>query len=78
MTVKNTGISPFSKRGRLSEKLTAEDKKALKAYLKGFDTMQAAADNMGMNRVTLLGISRVGSGSPANINKIRETINVPA
>lgn len=79
MEHKNTGKTPFSeKRKKISEKLTKEDKKALSGFLKRFDTLTEAAEAIPMNRVTLYGISKIGSGSPYNINKIREALNVTA
>lgn len=79
MTHQNTGKSPILKRqGRASEELTSEDKKALRRYLKVKRTMQAAADGIAMNRVTLYGISKIGSGSPESIAKIRQVIHATA
>jgi hypothetical protein len=74
MSNENTGKTPFPKTGSASEDLTAEDKKGLRKFIKSFKTMQAAADAIPMNRVTLLGIYRVGSGSPETIAAIREAI----
>lgn len=78
MNNENTGKSPFLKMGSASEKLTDEDKESLTRFLGGFRNLQLAADAIPMNRITLFGIIKGGSGHPDNIKKIREAINIPA
>lgn len=61
-----------------TQKLNPEERKSLRRVIKGFETMQGAADFFGIGRTTLININNIGSGSPENINKIREAINVSA
>lgn len=62
-------------RKRKSEKLTAEERKALKQYRKGFDTEVDCAVEIGIDRLVLNRVMLVGSGSPDTIEKIRKAIS---
>lgn len=61
-------------RKRKSEKLTTDERKALKQYRKGFDTEVACAVSIGIDRLVLNRIMMTGSGSPESIEKIRTAI----
>lgn len=61
-------------RSRKSEKLNAEERKALKAYRKGFDTEVDCAVAIGIDRLVLNRVLLIGSASPATIEKIRTTL----
>lgn len=61
-------------RKRKSEKLTTDERKALKLYRKGFDTEVACAVSIGIDRLVLNRIMMTGSGSPESIEKIRTAI----
>lgn len=58
-------------RSRKSEKLTAEERKALKQYRKGFDTEVDCAVSIGIDRLVLNRVLLIGSASPVTIEKIR-------
>lgn len=75
----NTGKTPFNtSRVKRSEKLTKEELKSLKAFVRGYDTNTDAAEVIGISRETLFNVCLKGSGSPVTVNLIRETINQPA
>ncbi len=75
----STGNFPFPPgTNKKSQKLTPEERRALKKFIKGFETMEAAANALTIGRTTLININNIGSGSPENINKIREALNVIA
>lgn len=75
----NTGKPPFnSTRVKRSEKLTKEEFKALKAFVRGFDTNTDAAEAIGISRETLFNVCLKGSGSSVTVNLIREAITIPA
>jgi len=57
-----------------SEKLTAEEKKALKQYRKGFDTEVDCAVTIGIDRLVLNRVLLTGSASPATVEKIRTAL----
>lgn len=59
---------------RKSEKLTAEERKALKQYRKGFDTEVDCAVSIGVDRLVLNRVLLIGSASPATIEKIRTAL----
>lgn len=59
---------------RKSEKLTAEERKALKQYRKGFDTEVDCAISIGIDRLVLNRVLLIGSASPATVEKIRTAI----
>lgn len=59
---------------RKSEKLTAEERKALKQYRKGFDTEVDCAVSIGIDRLVLNRVLLIGSASPATVEKIRTAI----
>lgn len=65
-------------RSRKSEKLTAEEKKALKQYRKGFDTEVDCAVSIGIDRLVLNRVLLIGSASPATIEKIRVALTATA
>lgn len=65
-------------RSRKSEKLTAEEKKALKQYRKGFDTEVDCAVSIGIDRLVLNRVLLIGSASPATIEKIRAVLPATA
>lgn len=59
---------------RKSEKLTAEERKALKQYRKGFDTEVECAVSIGIDRLVLNRVLLIGSASPATVVKIRAAL----
>jgi hypothetical protein len=61
-------------RSRKSEKLTAEERKALKQYRKGFDTEVDCAVSIGIDRLVLNRVLLIGSASPATVEKIRAVL----
>lgn len=61
-------------RSRKSEKLTADERKALKQYRKRFDTEVDCAVSIGIDRLVLNRVMLIGSASPATIEKIRTAI----
>jgi hypothetical protein len=65
-------------RSRKSEKLTPEERKALKQYRKGFDTEVDCAVSIGIDRLVLGRVILVGSGSPTTIEKIRTALAATA
>jgi hypothetical protein len=58
-----------------SEKLTAEEKKALKQYRKEFDTEVDCAVSIGIDRLVLNRVLLIGSASPATVEKIRSVLS---
>lgn len=61
-------------RNRKSERLTPDERKALKAYRKGFNTEVDCAVSIGIDRLVLNRVLLVGSGAPATIEKIRAAL----
>lgn len=59
---------------RKSEKLTAEERKALKQYRKGFDTEVECAVSIGIDRLVLNRVLLIGSASPGTVEKIRAVL----
>ena len=62
-------------RSRKSEKLTPDEKKALKLYRKGFDTEVDCAVSIGIDRLVLNRVLVMGSASPATVEKIRVALS---
>lgn len=60
---------------RKSEKLTAEERKALKQYRKGYDTEVECAVSIGIDRLVLNRVLLIGSASPATVGKIRAVLS---
>lgn len=54
--------------------LTGQEKKALKAYRKQFETDVACAYSIGVDRNVLIRVLMAGSGSPETVEKIRAAI----
>jgi hypothetical protein len=63
---------------RKSEKLTAEERKALKQYRKGFDTEVECAVSIGIDRLVLNRVLLIGSASPGTVEKIRAALTAAA
>ncbi len=63
---------------RKSEKLTVEERKALKQYRKGFDTEVDCAVSIGIDRLVLNRVLLIGSASPATVEKIRSVLAAAA
>jgi hypothetical protein len=61
-------------KSRKSEKLTADERKALKQYRKGFDTEVDCAVTIGVDRLVLNRVLLIGSASPATVEKIRTVL----
>lgn len=61
-------------KSRKSEKLTPEERKALKQYRKGFDTEVDCAVAIGIDRLVLNRVLLIGSASPATVEKIRAAL----
>lgn len=61
-------------RRRKSELLTKEEHRALNKYINTFHTVTDAADSIGVSRQTLDRVKIIGSGSPENIQIIREVL----
>lgn len=61
-------------KSRKSEKLTAEERKALKQYRKEFDTEVDCAVSIGIDRLVLNRVLLIGSASPATVEKIRAVL----
>lgn len=61
-------------RSRKSERLTAEERKALKAFRKTFNTEVDCAVAIGIDRLVLNRVLLIGSASPATITKIRAAL----
>lgn len=59
---------------RKSEKLSADEKKALKHYRKGFNTEVDCAVAIGIDRLVLNRVMLIGSASPATVAKIRAAL----
>ncbi len=55
---------------RKSQRLTKEQKTMLKVFVNGFNTIQEAAENLGISRQVLDRVLLVWSGSPENISII--------
>lgn len=62
-------------KSRKSERLTAEEKKALKQFRKGFTTEVDCAVAIGIDRLVLNRVLLIGSASPATITKIRAALS---
>lgn len=74
-------MSTYITTSRKSEKLTADERKALKQYRKGFDTEVECAVSIGIDRLVLNRVLLIGSASPATVGKIRSVLTankVPA
>lgn len=67
-------MSTYITTSRKSEKLTAEEKKALKQYRKGYDTEVECAVSIGIDRLVLNRVLLIGSASPATVEKIRAAL----
>jgi len=67
-------MSTYTTSSRKSEKLTAEEKKALKQYRKGYDTEVDCAVSIGIDRLVLNRVLLIGSASPATVEKIRTAL----
>lgn len=65
-------------RSRKSEKLTPEERKALKLYRKGFDTEVDCAVAIGIDRLVLNRVLLIGSASPTTVEKIRMALKAVA
>jgi hypothetical protein len=63
---------------RKSERLTTDEKKALKQYRKGFITEVDCAVSIGIDRLVLNRVLLIGSASPATIEKIRAALTATA
>jgi hypothetical protein len=63
---------------RKSERLTTDEKKALKQYRKGFITEVDCAVSIGIDRLVLNRVLLIGSASPATIEKIRAALAATA
>lgn len=61
-------------KSRKSERLNAEERKALKQYRKGFDTEVDCAVAIGIDRLVLNRVLLIGSASPATVEKIRAAL----
>ena len=55
--------------------LTPQERKALKAYRKRFETEVACAVSLGLDRNVLNRIMLLGTGSPDYIEQIRNVLN---
>lgn len=64
----------ISTRKRKSEKLTTEEKRALKKYVASFPTVIDAAYSIGIHRNTLDIVLIKGSGSPETVGAIRSAL----
>jgi hypothetical protein len=64
----------IQERKRKSEKLTADEFKALKKYVASFSTVIDAAFAIGIHRNTLDIVMFKGKGSPETIGLIREKL----
>ena len=63
---------------RKSVALTPDEKKSLKEFIKGFNTLTEAALSLGVSRQVLDRVTLVWSGSESNISIIREKIGTAA
>jgi hypothetical protein len=61
-----------------SEKLTAEERKALRQYRKEYDTEVDCAVSIGIDRLVLNRVLLIGSASPATVEKIRTALAAKA
>lgn len=79
MQKSNTGKTPFNNsRVKRSVKLTKEEMKELKAFVKEHTTNTDAAEAIGISRETLFHVMLKGSGSSITINLIRQSLNIEA
>jgi hypothetical protein len=62
-------------RSRKSEKLTPDERKALKLYRKKFDTEVDCAISIGIDRLVLNRVLLIGSASPGTVEKIRAALS---
>lgn len=62
-------------RRRKSELMTKEEVKTLRQYVNTFHTLVDAADAIGISRQTLERVKIIGSGSPDNIQIIRQKLS---
>lgn len=63
---------------RKSERLTTNERKALKQYRKGFITEVDCAVSIGIDRLVLNRVLLIGSASPGTIEKIRVVLPTTA
>jgi hypothetical protein len=63
---------------RKSERLTANEKKSLKQYRKGFNTEVDCAVAIGIDRLVLNRVMLIGSASPVTVEKIRAALSATA
>lgn len=63
---------------RKSERLTTDERKALKQYRKGFNTEVDCAVTIGIDRLVLNRVMLIGSASPATVEKIRVALAAAA
>jgi sugar diacid utilization regulator len=61
-------------RKRKSEKLTNDERKALKKFVASFSTVIDAAESIGIHRNTLDMVLIKGSGSPETVQAIRASL----
>lgn len=64
----------MAKNNHKSEKLLPHEKAELREFKKSFNTQMDFARAFNIDRVTLLRITKEGSGVPANIYKIRQVL----
>jgi sugar diacid utilization regulator len=64
----------IKERKRKSEKLTTEERRALKKYVASFPTVIDAADSIGIHRNTLDIVMIKGGGSPETVSAIRSAL----